>query len=319
MQNLKNNIAKVWLGVDVAKDYLDIHINPIDKSMRIANTRDGLKGLLSKVSSLTVGQIVLEASGGYEQRAKKILQKAGHRVWIVDPKRIKAFKDSKGIRAKTDTIDARMIALFAAQERPKHKQIWSSDKGSQLRALTKRRITLISMTTNEKKRLQQEDDQICIRSIKRVINKLEKEIESVGKMQQNLVKKDASLQKKVDIMQTMIGIGPATAYALVSLAPELGKIGNKQMSALIGVAPYTKQSGKYINHATVAGGRFMARKTLYMAALTASRSNPVLRNFYNHLRAKGKKPKVALVAVMHKIVVTLNAMLMKENSWVNYA
>lgn len=319
MQNLKNNIAKVCVGVDVAKDYLDIYINPTEKSMRIANTKGGLKGLLKKLSSLDVGQVVLEASGGYEQSAKNILQKAGHKVWVVDPKRIKAFKDSKGLKAKTDIIDAKMIALFASQELPDYEQLQPSDEELKLKALTKRRLVIISMIINEKKRLKQEDDKSCQCSIKRLIKGLEKELSILDEKRESLVKNHEEMQKKAEIMQSMNGIGSTTTYSLLSLVPELGKIEHKQVSALVGVAPYTKQSGKYINHAFVGGGRSMARKTLYMAALTASRSNPVLRNFYNRLRAKGKKPKVALVAVMHKMIVILNALLMKEELWVNYA
>jgi len=319
MQNLKYNITKVWVGVDVAKDYLDIYINPTEKSMHISNTTDGLRGLVKKLSNLNVGQIVLESSGGYEQQAKIIFQKAGHAVWIVDPKRIKSFRESKGIKAKTDKIDAKMIALFASQEAPSYEQSHLSDDEVRIAALTKRRCAIISMIINEKKRLQQEHDIDCQRSTKRIIRNLEKEVTSIDEKREALVKKNVVIQKKADIMQTMVGVGQTTAYSLLSLTPELGKIGNKQISSLIGVAPNTKQSGKYINHATVGGGRSMARRALYMAALTASRSNPSLRNFYNKLRAKGKSPKKALVAVMRKMIVTLNAMLRKEETWVNYA
>ena len=319
MKNLTSNITNAAVGVDISKNHLDYYIHPTENLLRIPNTPCGLRRFLRELSGINVKQIVCEASGGYERLMVKTLRKNGYKVWVVDPKRIKAFKDSKGRRAKTDAIDAKMIALFAAQELCEYELYRPSEEEEKINTLTKRRSTLISMIVNEKKRLQQTSDCDCKQSIKIVIQCLEKQLEKIGNKCGFIIKGQDKLQKKADIMQSMRGVGTITAHSLISLVPELGKVGDKEIAAIVGVAPETRQSGKYIGHAFIRGGRSVARKVLYMAALTASRSNPVLREFYNRLISKGKKPKVALVAVMRKMIVILNAMLMKEELWVNYA
>lgn len=319
MKNLTPNITNVAVGVDISKDHLDCCIHPTGDLLRIPNTIGGLKRLARKISDMNVTQVVCEASGGYERLMVKTLRKGGYKVWVVDPKRIKAFKDSKGLRAKTDPIDAKMIALFASQETCDYEQCRPSKEEEGIKALANRRASLIAMIVNEKKRLQQESNCDCKQSIKQSIHFLEKQIEKIDKKRESIIKSQAGLQKKVDIMRSMRGVGTTTAHDLLSFLPELGKVENKAIAAIVGVAPETRQSGKYVGHAFIRGGRSAARKTLYMAALTASRSNPALSQFYKRLTGKGKKPKVALVGVMRKIIVTLNVMLREEKLWINYA
>lgn len=319
MKNLAPNITKIAVGVDVSKDHLDCCIYPTEKLLRIPNTTGGLKKLVRKLSGKGVTQVVCEASGGYERLMVKTLRKRGYKVWVVDPKRIKAYKDSKGRRVKTDPIDAKMIALFAGQESCDYEQCNPSEQEEDIKALANRRSSLVAMVINEKKRLQQESNIACKKSIEQTIRYLEKQIKIIDKKRKVIIEGQGNLQKKADIMQSMRGVGATTAHDLLSFVPELGKVENKAIAAIVGVAPETRQSGKYNGHAFIRGGRSAARKALYMAALTASRSNPVLSQFYNRLTSRGKPSKVALVGVMRKMIVTLNVMLREEKTWINYA
>lgn len=314
---IKNTLSKVSIGVDVSKDFLDIHVHPVNEKLRASNDATGSKAILKMLARFDVHQIVCESSGGYERCIMRVLREAGYRTWIVDPRRIKAFRDAKGCRAKTDLIDAKMIAMFATQEAQNYSQKTPSKTELQTQALTGHRMDLVANIANEKKRLQQTDDGYCVKSIKRIIRALEKERQNVDAKISAAVNSEAFLQKKVVLMQSMPGVGKVVAQSLVSLVPELGMCGNKQIAALIGVAPYTKQSGKYVGRSIIGGGRSKARKILYMAALTASHSHSKLGEFYKRLRAAGKKPKVALVALMRKMIVILNVMLEKEILWAN--
>ena len=310
-----NTLSKVFVGVDVSKRHLDVCMLPENKSFKIANNKSGHRAFLKKVAHFQVERVVCESSGGYEQKFIHSLDQAEYKTWIVDPKRVKAFISAEGVRAKTDKIDAKMIAMFASKITPRYsKKIVSSEK-AKLKEFVKRKTELTEMLAKEKTRLKDPTIDNSINFIKKLIKFMEKQMDIIEKEIEKIIQKDGELQQKVEIMETMPGVGKITSAALVAHLPELGILNSKQIAALVGVAPFTKESGTYVGKASIGGGRAIPRKALYMAALTASRSNPVFKNFYNRLIAKGKKPKVALVGVMRKIIITLNAMLKNGTVW----
>lgn len=309
------NVTKNFVGVDVSKNWLDVDIHPMGKSMRVDNTSDGIEKLLNIFTHNNIAQIVCESSGGYENMLINMCTNAGYKIWRVDPKRIKAFIASEGIRAKTDKIDAKMIALFASQKEASYTQNTRSDLDEKIRALVRRKADLTEMSSMEKKRLKGPTGHFCKDRIERHIKAIEQDILEIEQEIEELIKQSPKLSAKNDILQSVPGIGKSTAAALIADMPELGTIDNKKAAALLGVVPYTNQSGMHKGSETISGGRPAPRKALYMAALCATRFNPPMKEFYNRLRKKGKKPKVAVVAVMNKLITIMNAMLHKNQTW----
>lgn len=310
-----DTITKNFVGVDVSKNWLDVHIHPKNQSIKVDNTQIGLDELLQILSNSNINQIVCESSGGYENLLVNVCTNAGYNVWRVDPKRIKAFIVSEGIKAKTDKIDAKMIARFAAQKQYVYIQNKRSSNDEKIRALVRRKADLTEISSIEKKRLKGPTGQFCNDRIEAHLNFISQDIEELENEIQFLIKQDDALSKKNEILQSIPGVGKTTAAALIADMPELGTIDNKKAAALLGVVPYTKQSGMYKGNEVISGGRSAPRKALYMAALTATRYNKSMKDFYSKLRERGKKPKVAVVAVMNKLIVTANAMLRKNEKW----
>lgn len=313
---IKTNITKVAVGVDIAKDMLDIYIYPVGETLRIKNSQSGVKQLLNRLAKYEVQQVVCESSGGYEYLAVKTMQALGYKVWVVDPKRIKAYREAKGCKAKTDAIEAKHIALFAMQEKPVYSPKILSDVELQMRALAVRRLELNRLISNEKKREKQIVDHYCLSSIKRIIKTLTKELQKIDTKMKVLIEAQVDLQSKATILSSMPGIGKITAHSLIALMPELGSCEGKKIAALLGVAPYVKQSGKSNCKACVSGGRGNARQILYMASLSAAHSNSPFGIFYKRLREAGKPPKVALVALMRKMIIISNIMLQRNQIWI---
>jgi transposase len=310
-----DKITEVFVGVDVSKNHLDVYLDPVSKKLQIGNNIHGLKKLLSLLSRYTVVQVVCESSGGYEYGLLTILRKAAYNVWQVDPKRIKAFIVSEGVNVKTDATDAKMIARFASQKQCSYTTQSPSLHANQLRALVRRKADFIGIAATEKKRLRHPQQVYCKEEIKRHIAFIKKEIDKLDKKIMILIENDDEWGRKAKLLESVPGIGKTTASTLLADMPELGKLNSKQIAALIGVAPYNNQSGEYRGQATIKGGRSYPRHILYMAALTASRSNPTMRKFYQRLIAAKKKAKVALVAVMRKLIVILNVMLERGEYW----
>jgi transposase len=294
---------------------LDFCIYPRNEFFKVANSTVGISNLLRTFSSYTIDQIVCESSGGYENLLLNLCSDAGYKIWQIDPKRIKAFIMSQGIKAKTDKIDAKMIARFASQQQPEYTKYKRSDNNDKIRALVRRKADLTEMASMEKKRLKGPSGYYCKERIENHLNIINNDIEALSIEIKNLIDQDEDMKERRDILESIPGIGEATSAALIADMPELGKIENKQAAALLGVVPYSKQSGMYKGVEVISGGRPAPRCALYMAALAASRYNPVMKNFYNRLRTSGKKPKVAIVAVMNKLIVTSNAMLKKKTKW----
>ena len=307
-------LPKSYVGVDVSKNYFDICMLPQNKEVRVENNAEGLKLFLDMLHPFDISQIVCEATGGYENAMLKVLKSAGYTTWQVEPGRIKAFIKSEGVKAKTDKIDARLIARFAQQKTCPHDKPIPSENQEEMRCLVERRHHFIKMIKAEKTRLQQQFGFVKT-SIEEHIVYMEKEITEIDRQLTNIVQKDVVLSKKTKIMLSVPGIGRVAAVTLLATLSELGTMTNKQAGALIGVAPMTFHSGKRKEVAYTRGGRPLPRHALYMPALSACRFNPVFKVFYKRLREAGKPPKVAIVAVMRKMIETTNAMLRNNTEW----
>ncbi len=310
-----NTISQISVGIDVAKDFLDIHLHPIGMHFRVTNNTKGLQKLHNILVPHEVKQVACEATGGYEYLLKKILSEHGYSVWILEPKRIRAFINSEGIKVKTDKIDARMIALFAYQKNPTYQSMRTSQGEDNLSALLYRRVSLIRMLGEEENRLKQPQQLYCRKEIQKHVTFLKKQIGAAELEIDKIIKKNDKLSSKAHIIESVPGIGKITALTLMAEMPELGHITNKQAASLLGVAPVIKQSGHSKGTAIIKGGRSHARQIFYMATLVAVRHNPKLKEFYERLKAAGKKSKVALIACMRKLICVVNSMLMNGKSW----
>ena len=307
------NLAKVYVGVDVSKNQLDVYLHPIKKTTFFTNSKAGIENFIQLLSAYSVDQVVCESTGGYEDLMIAMLRAAGHKVWQVQPNRIKSFIRSKGQKAKNDRIDAHMIALFAAQEVQEHEPVASN---KMLHDLVKRRHDLTAMIVAERVRLKHPTQSACSVEIQKHIDFMNKQLIKLESKIQSVINEDKNLNKKAKIIESVPGIGKITAAMLIAEMPELGRIENKKAAALVGVVPYTQQSGQYRGKSFISGGRSMVRSSIYMAALVASRFNPAMKKFYLRLVEVGKKQaKVALVAIMRKLIVVINTMLKNNTVW----
>jgi transposase len=310
-----NTLTEVYVGVDVAKDALVTFVRPTMDQIEVKNTANGIKKLLKALSKHNVKRVVCEASGGYEAEMLSMLGKAGYEAYQVDPKRIKGFKTSLGRYAKTDLQDAQAIALFAEKMQPRHEKKHFSEEELSLKSLVKRRADLVAAAAEEKTRLKHPLQKKCADSIERHIAFINDEIKVKDKEIQALIEASNSWKRQSELLTSMPGIGKITAATIIVEMPELGSVSRGEAAALVGVAPYARQSGSYVGKTITMGGRFYLRKALYMAALTASRSNPVLAKFYQRLRKVGKAPKSAIVAVIRKMIIMLNVMKRENMLW----
>lgn len=309
-------LTKIVIGVDVSKKFLDIHINPLDKGFRIENSKKAIESLLRKFKGYNIEQIICEASGGYEFLMCKMLTEAGYKTWCVEPKRIRAFIISEGQRAKTDKIDAKMLALFASQKQCAYKPINMTPVLLELSALVKCRASLVEQLKIFKTHLKSPIfEYYCSKIYSENISNVEKQIEKLDIHIKALVKRDENLSNRIKIMMSMKGIGFIIAVTLAAEMPELGYIENDAAAALLGVVPYVRQSGNYVGRSTIYGGREMPRRAIYMGALSASHTESKFGLMYKKFRNRGKEAKVAITAVMRKMIVTLNALLRKNEMW----
>ncbi len=312
---MTNNISQIYVGIDIAKDFLDVYIHPIGKSQRIDNNEQGMLKLIKLFSSYQVGQIVYEATGGYEYLVHNALRKQGYNAWRVNPRRLRAFIVSERIKAKTDKIDARMIALFASQKTPNYQTIEASSEENQLLALAQHRTCLLRMAVEEENRSKHPQQIHCKDMMKSHVDFLRKQIQEIEEKVSLILRGNDELKRRADIIESVPGLGKITALSLITEVPELGRISDKQIASLLGVAPFIQQSGASKGRAHTSGGRIAVRSIIYMATLAATRFNPVIKEFYDRLRAAGKKPKVAIVAAMRKIITILNTMLNRDETW----
>jgi transposase len=297
-----------YVGIDVSKNKLDVAIGSDGEAWQITNDEVGHAELRRRLAEANPALIVMEASGGYEAVAAGVLWEAGLQVAVVNPAQVREFARGVGKKAKTDRIDARLLAFFAETVRPPvHAP--ADEEAQELKALVLRRRQLIEMLTMEQNRRRLVVGRAARKSLEKHIAWLEEAIRRADHDIDQAVRRSPLWREKEELLRSAKGIGPVNARSLLVELPELGKLDRGEIAALVGVAPFDFESGNFKGKKIIQGGRMHVRNALYMATLTASRWNPVIRPFYERLLARGKEKKVALVACMRKFLVILNAMV----------
>jgi transposase len=303
-----------WLGIDVSQARLDAHLLPSGESWAVSNDGQGIKELVGRLQGCIDVLVVMEATGGYQHEAAVALSHAGAPVAVVNPRQVRDFGRATGQLAKTDQISAHILALFGERMRPEPRFV-ADEELEQLAALVLRRRQLLEMLTAEKNRLRMARSPEVQRELKTHIRWLEKRLKDTDHKLDAAIRKTPIWREKDDILRSVPGVGSVVSRTLIGELPELGKLNRKQIGALVGVAPFARDSGTLRGKRSIWGGRPSVRSALYMAALVGVRYNPVLSDMYRRLIDKGKLPKVALVACMRKLLVTLNAMLRDRVPW----
>lgn len=303
-----------FVGIDVSKSQLDVRAHVADVSFTVENTEAGLERLIAAVRGLEVELIVMEASGGYERLSAAVLTQAGFAVAVVNARQVRAFAIAAGVLAKTDRVDARVLAHFGAAIRPAARPL-ADEQRQILDELMGRRRQLIGMLVMEKNRLQQARDKRVKRDIKTLIDVLQKRIDGCDGELQQLIQASPVWRAQEDMLRSFNGIGPVSARTLLIELPELGTLDRKKIAALAGLAPIAHDSGKHRGRRMISGGRAQVRSALYMAAVASIRANAYIREFYQRLRQAGKPGKVALTACMRKMLTILNAMMRNGTPW----
>lgn len=303
-----------FVGIDVSQDWLDVHVVPTGESFRSKNTSDGIDELAARLRDLAPERVALEATGGLERLAAAQLSAAGLPVVIVNPAQVRAFANALGKHAKTDTIDAQVIAAFAVAIKPPLRTL--PDAETRLLAdLVARRRQIIAMIVAEENRARRAAAPQTLKSIKRLVVAMKRELASLDDEMDGHIRKSPIWLVRRQLLTSMPGVGTVTARTLLAELPELGQLDRRQITALVGLAPFTRQSGKWRGKSFIGGGRSGVRASLFMAALSAVRHNPQLKEFRDRLVAAGKPKLVALVAAMRKLVTILNAMLRDSKPW----
>lgn len=304
---------KIYVGIDVSKDTLDVAVHGDKQHWSFPNNETGITKAVSKFKELSPELVVLEATGGFEVFLATELVVAKIPTAVVNPRQVRDFAKSVGMLAKTDILDARIIARFAATVQPNPHPM-PDIEAQELGALTARRRQIINMITAEKNRLNTAGKTVKP-GISAHINWLEKELNEINRNIKQKVKDSPIWREKDELLQSVPGVGPNLSATILAELPELGTLNRKQIAALVGVAPLNRDSGTLRGKRTTWGGRATVRTALYMATLVATRYNPVIRRFYERLREAGKATKVALTACMRKLLTILNAMLKYQTSW----
>lgn len=305
--------VEIFVGIDVSKAWLDIAVHKQTEVFRAGNDDAGIASLVKRLKKLKPTLIVLEPTGGFEMLVVVELAHADLPAVVVNAKRIRDFARATGQLAKTDKLDAKVLAHFAAAVRPPLRNLRSEEE-EQLTALLTRRRQVLDMLTVEKNRLvtvrakMRSDIEAHIQWLSSSLKELDKEIE-------DFIESTPVWKEKDTLLQSVPGVGPITSATMLGMLPELGQLNRQEIAALVGVAPINKDSGKKQGKRRVFGGRADVRSVLYMAALSAKKFNPVIRKFYERLIRQGKEKKVALTACMRKLLVILNAMMHTHQSW----
>ncbi len=307
----------VCVGVDVAKSTLDLAVSNSKEARQFENDHEGIKSAVRYIASLKPTIIILEATGHFEMPLAAALQSSRLPVVIVNPRQVRDFARATGVLAKTDRIDARILALFGLQIKPEVRLL-PDQKVRDMEGLLSRRRQLIEMLTAEHNRVLQAEDGIR-RGIKIHIKWLEKAIAAITDELDSQIRSSPSWREKDDLLKSVPGVGKVVSTTLLIELPELGQLNRRKIAALVGVAPLNRDSGTMRGKRTVWGGRAKLRAVLYMAALVGVRRNPVIASFYERLLKAGKAKKVALVACMRKLLTILNAMIRSNTVWQNVA
>jgi len=308
-----NASPEVFVGIDVSKDRLDVAVRPGGERWSVLNAPPAFEAFIQRIKALSPTLIVVEASGGLEAAVVAELAHAGLAVAVVNPKRVRDFARASGQLAKTDQLDAQVLAHFAEAIRPPRRPLPTADS-ERLAALVTRRRQIIEMLTAERNR-QHTVPSTMRERLAQHIAWLTDEVQALDEELRQFIDHTPTWHATDDLLQSVPGVGPVTAMTLVADLPELGQLDRQEIAALVGVAPMNRDSGHKRGKRRTQGGRAHVRSVLYMAALSASRFNPVIRAFYTNLIQRGKEQKVALTACMRKLLVILNAMVKKQQSW----
>lgn len=303
-----------FVGIDVAKRSLQLSVLPNATSSTFRHDSQGRGQLLGQLPPPGTCLVVVEATGGYERLLVAELADAGHRVAVVNPRQVRDFAKALGILAKTDRLDASVLARFGQQVRPRP-QAQTPEKQGELEQLVVRRRQLVALRTAEKNRLETSTAKAVRKSLQQTIDHLNRQIRRLEKDILARVESNDQWKGKAQLIQSVPGVGPVTGITLVAELPELGHLNRSKIAALVGVAPFNRDSGRFHGKRSIWGGRASVRSALYMAALTARRSNPVIRAFADRLAHAGKPFKVVITACMRKLLVILNTLLKTNAHW----
>ena len=302
------------VGIDVSKDRLDVHLRPSDEDFAVARDGKGLENLVERLKAVDVSLIVLEATGGFETTVAAALAGAGLPLAVVNPRQVRDFARALGKLAKTDAIDAEVIALFAEKIRPQARPI-ASEEAQMLGELVARRRQIVEMIGMEQNRRRRTTDKRLAKRIDRHLAFLEKELVEVDGDIDAGMRASPAWRETEQLLTSVPGVGPVTARTLIAKLPELGRLDRRKLAALVGVAPFNRDSGTWRGHRMIAGGRTSVRSALYMAALVAIRHNPLIKAVYQRLIARGRPKKVAIIACLRQLLTILNAIVRDATPW----
>jgi len=307
-------MANQYVGIDVAKATLDVAIGSDGELVQVENNEAGIARLLERLGEVEPTLVVLEATGGYETVVAGAIVGRGIAVAVVNPRQVRDFAKATGVLAKTDRIDARVLARFAEAVRPEPRPLPTAEAKEREEYLSRRR-QLVDMLTMEKNRQSIATTDRMKKSLKKHVDWLEEALRRANDDIDKAIRNSPAWREQEDLLRSMPGIGPVSARTMLAELPELGRLNRKKIAALVGVAPLNRDSGTLQGSRTCWGGRASVRQVLYMAAVTAVRCNPVIRRTYAALRTRGKKHKVALVACMRKLLTILTAMVRDQRRW----
>jgi transposase len=302
------------VGIDVSKARLDVHLLPGGLPLQVPNSPEGHDELLARLPAPGACRVVLEATGDLQRPVVAALVDAGHYVSVVNPRQVRDYARALGILAKTDAVDARVIARFGRDVRPRN-VAKAPERQAELDQLVARRRQLVGARVAESNRLRDDMPRLVRQSVQRQLKSIAADVARLDRAILELVRSDDDWKQRFDLLKGVPGAGDATAAALVAELPELGRLNRRAISALVGVAPFADDSGRRQGRRSTRGGRRPLRSTLYMAALAAIRFNPAVKAFAGRLRAQGKHGKVVVVACMRKLLVILNAMVKDNSPW----
>jgi len=306
--------SEVFVGIDVSKRRLDVHVHPAGDALAFDNTPGGIAQLIERLKPMNVDRVVVEATGGYQRRVAIELTTAGIPVMTVNPRQARDFARSLGKLAKTDKIDAAVLAEFARVIRFRADPAADPTR-DQLQERVGRRRQIVEMLVRETNRLHLAQDKVACKSLRVIIRALEKQRDELDARIAELIESDDDWKNKLELLKSVPGIGANTAQQLIANLPELGQVDRQQAAALAGLAPLNRDSGSMRGHRSIFGGRRAVRNALYMATVASIKWNSLIRPFYQRLKAAGKPSKVALVACMRKLLVVLNTLLRENRKW----
>jgi len=306
-------VELLTVGIDVSKDRLDIAVRPSGVVFAVERTGAGLDDLVARLTGLAPSLVGLEATGGFETVVTAALAAAGLPVVVVNPAQVRAFATALGQRAKTDVIDAGVIAHFIEATKPEPRPL-PGEETQLLADLVQRRRQIVQMIGAENQRLKRAAARTR-KSILRLLKALQKELDDVNSDIDDAVRGSPAWRVAEDLLTSVPGVGPAISRTLIAELPELGRLNRKEIAALAGLAPFTRQSGQWRGRSFIGGGRTAVRTALFMGALVAKRHNPVLKDFFDRLVSAGKPKMVALIAVARKLITILNAIIRDQKPW----